>query len=301
MKRVFLFFIVFSLLCGCDETSIQQKKYIAIPTCSENKECKILYNRFTQKLVAYDFSTNTIKQQTNQPNYIVYAFSTKSPYYTAGDSTGRDFSLFTIKGNEIEKVYDGRKGEAIFPLADDGNYHVFIRMYLDNDGEEVSRSIIRWDEKEKSFIKYSHVKGLVSYGAIMHEKLYYTVYEPYKDYYTMYVLDLSNENNQPRLVESGLKAGELYVIDGALYRSDEEKIYADNGRTFKKKLINYIDKENRLLIQMYPNSDGDLLLDIIQVETNKKIVSVKDVIDFSTERGKVIVYSQEGRKEIIVR
>ncbi|WP_461201437.1 hypothetical protein [Anoxybacillus sp. TBDG-1] len=281
--------------------STKQKEYVTIPVCSENKECKILYHQFTQKLIAYNLVTHTIEQQTNQPNYFVYAFPTKSSYYTAGDSISGNFSIFTVKGNEIEILYSGGKGEAIFPLANDESYYVFIKMSLDDEGREISRTIARWDERKKSLIEYSHVKGLISYGAIIGKELYYTVYNLDNDDYTMYALDLSNENNQPRLVETDLKAGQLYVIDGTLYRSDREKIYADNGRIFKKKSINYIDKENRLLIQIYPDKDADLVLDIIGVETNEKIASVKNVIDFSTEQGKVIVYSLEGKKEIIVR
>ncbi|MEB3750719.1 hypothetical protein MKY25_17890 [Geobacillus sp. FSL W8-0032] len=302
MRKIFLFctVVLLSLLVGCSSVSTEQKKYITFPVCTNNDKCKILYHQFTQKLVAYNLVTHAIEQQTNRPNFFVYAFPTKCLYYTAGDSKYGHFSILKINGNEIEKLYSGRKGEAIFPLANDGSNYVFIKMYLDNKGIEISRTIARWDEKEKRLVEYPHVKGPVSYGAIIGRQLYYTAYNPSDDDYTMYVLDLSNKSNQPRLVEKGLKAGQLYVIDRTLYRSDQEKIYADNGRIFKKKLINYIDKVNRLLIQIYPNGDADLVLDIVKIDTNEKIASVKNVIDFFTERRKVIVYSLDGKKEIIV-
>lgn len=56
-----------------------------------------------------------------------------------------------------------------------------------------------------------------------------------------------------------------------------------------------------MLIQIYPNRDATLILDVIDTQTKKHIGSATDVIDFSIEKNEVIVYGQRDIKRITIQ
>ncbi|ALF09299.1 hypothetical protein [Parageobacillus thermoglucosidasius] len=312
MKRVVMLImgIVFYFVSGCsivnennnseNNSSSLSGQGVTLPKCQSKDSCMILYNRFTQKLLAYNLATKTIEQQTNRPNYVVYEFNTKSNYYTAGDSHAKDFSILRIHQNQIKEIYRLEDQQAIFPLATDGKRFFFIMLYCDKNGAEIKRSIVRLDAGEHQLIDYPNAKGLISYGVIIHNQLYYTAYDKPTDSYSLYVLDLSDRNNMPQLLETGLEAGELYCLNDQLYRTDKEKIYHGNN-VFTKKILNYFDQDSQMLIQIYPNRDATLILDVIDTQTKKHIGSATDVIDFSIEKNEIIVYGQRDIKRITIQ
>ena len=102
----------------------------------------IVFNRFTQRLAAYDPASSTITSESNAPNFLQYGFPTFSEYFTAGNSAGTGFRIVQVSGRQVETVLELPDGEGIFPLATDGKRRFFLRTTYDDASRESERALV---------------------------------------------------------------------------------------------------------------------------------------------------------------
>ncbi|WP_341281207.1 hypothetical protein [Paenibacillus sp. FSL H8-0537] len=303
MKKFVLMLLIVQLaLAGCSRQSDVQPgggtvNNVELPKCSEEGQCMYLINRYSQKLLTYNEKTKSIEEQQDIPNYIYYEFNTISPYFTVGNSLTNGFSILRIdKDNVTESVLlKDRKNEAIFPLATNGERYFFIHSYYDDSGKETKRTIAELINDSTKDLP--NVSALVSYGTIVKDKLYYTVYDETSNSFNLQSLLLNNLDAAPRIEADNLETGELYSTNGELLTSSNELIFNDRIQ-FEKKTLNYIDDKHGILIQIYPNQQADLVLDVIDIASKKQIGSASGVIDFSVDDQVVTVYCEAYIKQI---
>ncbi|MFB9331136.1 hypothetical protein ACFFSY_34815 [Paenibacillus aurantiacus] len=301
-KFVLLLLIVQLAIVGCSRqndrpTSGETVNDVELPKCSDEGQCVYLVNRYSQKLLTYNPKTKSIEEQQNIPNYIYYEYNTVSPFFTVGNSITNGFSILKMDKNVVDEVVrlKDRKNEAIFPLATNNERHFFIHSYYDDSGKETKRAIAELIQDRTQDIP--NVSGLVSDGAIVKDKLYYTVYNESSNSFELQSLLLDNLQAAPHTEAENLESGNVYSLNGELLTSNNELIFNDSMQ-FEKKTLNYIEDELNILIQIYPNEQADLVLDVIDTASKKQIGSVSGVIDFSIDQRVVTVYC-EGRIEHI--
>lgn len=282
--------IITALGCGKSKKIDTINDRMPYESLIENDDFKvILYDRYKQKLVLYSTQTYTIDREINVSNYMQYEFNTPSDYYTTGHSIENGFEIIRIGKNSIERVYSlkNKKEEAIFPLATNKDKKFFIKsIYKDN---EFQYSFIVSMGDNNDIEEYKNTKGKISFGAILDEKLYYTVYEDGKNNYSLYSLEFYEKDNKPVLIKENLEYPEIYSFKGNLYYSTIDKIICDKDY-FSKGALNYFDDLNNKLIQLYVDKEGTLLLELVDISTKSVIKKCENVIDFRVSKGKIIIY-----------
>lgn len=294
MKKALIFFILVSLIfSGCTkQTSV---------LVSSNEDYIMIYNPFTYKFVSYNKKTllpETKKVNENEKNILQFSFTTKSKYYTSGDCYKRNFEIIKLNNGLIESVYklENKDTEAIFPLASDEKNVFFFKADYSKKGLPISK-IVKFDSN--TLKEFPNTNGLISNGAILNNLLYYTVFDESQKTYSLYSLDYSNFTNTPKLIETNLKASELFVLNNKLYLSNNDAIYCKND-VFQKSSMNFYDVESNTLIQINPNpnNDNQLTMKIIKADTKKEIKTINNIIGFIIEKGELTAYCYKGIEKI---
>ncbi|MFC0628571.1 hypothetical protein [Kribbella deserti] len=256
-----------------------------------NADSLVLYNRFTQRLLAYDQKSFTVTQESNQQNFIQYAFPVVSEYFTAGDSKGDDFSVLRVRGNRIEEVVELPPNSGIFPLATDGKQWLYTKSdYV--EGRETHRVLVAVDP-DGSHREYAGATGLIDSGAIIGHTLYFTTFDEPTEKYSLSSLDLRSLDAKPKPLSKGLPAGGLYVHNGLLYTSTATQLV--NGKdAFDCKEFCYFYDQAGVLLRIFLNKEASLVLDVIDSRTKKVITSRKDLVDFTVSGGTLVVYRRDG-------
>lgn len=306
MRRIFSLIVVvifFYLLTACsanNSVANEANKEINIVKllATNNHNSRIIFNRYYQKIVSYNVESNSVEKQSNSQNYFQYGFNIESRYFTSGNSITNNFEILYVDSVSIKSIIKlkDEKYQSIFPLTTDGDHILFIQLYYDKKGNETNRKLVSL-KKDSELIEYKKVKGLVTWGAILSNNLYYTVYNDKSNNYSLYRLDLSNYNNNPTLIENNINQPELYLHNQKIYESDKDRIF--NGDDyFDKAVLNYFYDEYNTLIQINPNKEGQIALSVINTSNKNLVKSVNDVIDYSIQSGVLKVYC-EGRTENI--
>ena len=170
-----------------------------------------------------------------------------------------------------------------------------ILTKYNREGVEAGRSLVEFDGED--LVEHPAVTGLVSFGALIDDTLYYTVYEEKDNTYSLYEYRIEEPAAIPSKLEEGLSAGELYAVNGELFKSSVDTIYNDRIR-FVKKSLNYFDEASRTLIQIYPDANADLVLQAIDMATGKAFSAVTGIIDFRIQDGILTAYGH-GKIETI--
>ncbi|MDU7471391.1 MAG: hypothetical protein E7K67_01985 [Peptostreptococcaceae bacterium] len=288
MKKLFylLFYIILSvfILSGCN---ISNSNKNTIWKLEDNE--RFTYNPFIQCFIKYDLdeSQNKLLIPYTESDIIQYSFNTPSKIFTSGHSFENNFTIIENKDGHIQELYKLEDDNlAIFPLATDGENIFFIKTDYSNENE-INSSIVKYDDNK--IYEYTKTHGLISYGALMKNLLYYTVYEPSTDSYTLYCLDISDYDNSPEIIKNNLISGEILFLNNQLYCSNQEMFFNEND-SFKKRSINLSDNKSNKLIQINPSSGNDWLeLIVIDKQTNEIIYNNNNVIaiDFFDEILKV--------------
>lgn len=229
------------------------------------------YNPFIQNFITYDIKKkqNDLVIKGTKSNIIQYSFSTPSKIFTSGDSIKNNFTIIENKDGRIKKIFKMEDNDlAIFPLATDEKNYFFIQTNY-SDKNKINSCIVKY--QDNNIHKYTKTNGLISYGALLDNVLYYTIYEPLKNQYTLYKLETSDYNNNPEIIKTGLVSGEILLLNNILYYSNQKMFYNEID-SFEKKSINLSDNKNNTLIQIDPSNNNNYLELVVIDKVNNKII-----------------------------
>lgn len=147
---------------------------------------------------------------------------------------------------------------------------------------------MKFDKNEKKLIEYTNAHGLISYGTVIGNKLYYTVYNEIDDNFSLYSLLRDDFDSVPELEKEDLKDGRIYSQGDVLYFTDKDTIFSDN-KEFKNEAQNYFIGEN-YLVQYQIQNDGSINANLIDTDTGKNVFNAKNIVDFKVTDKEIIFY-----------
>lgn len=306
MKKVWLilFCIIFCGLAGCSSNKNNANvhtDYDWLPT-TKNKNEILLYDKYDQRIVAYNKKSYNITEKNTTQNYMQFEFSDlMANIYTTGHSIENNYKIIEKENKTIKTLYEMKENEAIFPLAyQNENNMYFLKTAYNPDGNEIyeERVICQFELESKQLKEIKSTQGLlVSNGVIVDDILYFTVYNETNDNYDLYSLNINNIDKVD-LINKGLVTGEVYNNNGKLWVSDKNNLYdyEDNSIQFPKKILNYfyLDK----LFQIDINNEGDLELTITNITTKNTENTFDKIVDVRAENNKIYIYTLDEMTEL---
>jgi len=291
----FIFSFIFALLLCLSltsyniDTSDNDKSPQDVYIDPVSSDSILLVDRFSQKLVSYNTKKYTVEKRMNALNHMIYEFSPLARYMTSGHSINFGFEIISID-SVVHTVYSMKPNEGIFPLAYYSDDYYFIKSQYDKYGVETDRVLVKFDYIKNKLIEYTHAHGLVSYGTVIDDKLYYTVYNENNDDYTLYSLLRDDFDSIPKLEKESLENGEIFSQGGVLYVTNRKSIISDN-KQFKKETQNYFIGEN-YLVQYQIQKDDTLDAVVIDTSTGEKIFTAENIVDFNVSNEEIIFYCE---------
>ncbi|MDR1018369.1 MAG: hypothetical protein LBM02_06670 [Lachnospiraceae bacterium] len=295
----FLLFIMV-LLSGCGKKVNLNDPNVdfTLPT-ADTKNDILIYDRYNQKIVSYNLKNNKISGKNDDLNYMEYGFpNIESNVYTVGHSEYNKFKIVEIDNNKkIKTLLKMKKNEGIFPLAYRDYFNMFfLKSTYDKNNKEILKEkvICRYDIKSKKLLPIVETKGLnVSYGTIIKNSLFFTIYNEKTDSYNLmkYVL---GTNERVQCIKKNLISEEIYNVNDKLFISNKKTIFLLNNIkvSFPKGDLNYFYKDN--LIQFKINKNSDLELDVFDINNMKNVKKVNDPIDIQIVNNWIKVYTENG-------
>lgn len=261
------------------------------------KENVILYDHWNNNLVRYDTNNGNIQKLYDEENTYQYEFNTSKRYYTTGNSENGNFKILEIVEGEVKEVYQMEQEEdAIFPLAadEDRNLYYFL-IYRGFLGEE--REIVKMSTEGKLELCYK-TNEKISDGAIVDNKLLYSVYKENTDTYDIYEMKIDGESGEKNnLVYEDVEGGELYKVNQSIYLEQNGKLHS-NEKEFTKRIDNHFIEKYNILIQMDASKEGELICYITDIKEGTVKKKIKNPIDYKMEDGMIKVYCQNKTEEI---
>lgn len=290
MKRFYVCILLICLLIctSCKKKDIDNESKL-YTDFSVHDDKIIMYNIPNECLGIYDKKNCSWKKLYNQDNLFQYEFGCNKRYYVSGNSLENKFVLLEVSEDKktLHKVFSlNNDNECFFPLANDDNTYYYILYEDEKNSEDVKRSIFTLDKYNK-MQKILTSENYITSGIIIENILYYTVYEPSSDDYSVYSINLSDEKKQEKLIKSNLETRELYNINGELFYSNITSIFNDR-QAFEKKDINYVIEH--YLVQMYPNKDCDMTCSVTDIETREVLGEFKYPINFEIQDNIMKIY-----------
>ncbi|SEB26024.1 MULTISPECIES: hypothetical protein [unclassified Paenibacillus] len=259
-----------------------------------NKENEIfLFNITKQQMGRYNKDSLQWRALYEQDNLFQYVFGHTSKFVVSGHSVENEFVLFDVSDDQkkITKIFDMKNNkDAFFPLADDGQKYYYVLYENEKDTDSINRSVFTFDENNEIQILFNTNEKITS-GTIVNSTLYYTVYEPGKDSYTVYSFPLNGTDKQVSVVKQGQPTRELYNFHNKLFFSNENKIFNDT-RSFDKKDENFF--VNNLLVQIYSDTNQDLICTVMDTENNEMLGRYKYPINFEVKNNTLYIYCEGG-------
>jgi len=269
---------------GClsrDKDGTASDNSIRVPRLSAGQHYVV--NPFTQQLMAYDMQTMKPASVSNEANYLYYGFGSISGTYTSGNSGAGGFTVVEITPSSVKTVLTVDDDEAIFPIARDTEAVVFLLYTYDSELVETARQLVLMTSRG-TLEPFTRVTGLVSYGAIVGDVLYYTTADERGDSYDLWSIPKQELDAIPRSEEVGLSGGELYAYHGELFTSDGTNILAGE-REYRCSGGCWFLEDYGVLVRIAPNSLAGLQLDVIDVDSGEVVHQVPDALGFELDDG----------------
>jgi len=203
--------------------------------------------------------------------------------YTSGNSIEGEFAVVEITPSSVKTVLTVGNNEAIFPIARDAEAAVFILCTYNSGLVETGRQLVRMTSPG-TVSPFTQVTGLISYGAIVGDVLYYTTYDEKGDSYDLWSIPKRELDAMPRLQKTGLAGGELYEYRGQLFTSDGANILA-GAREYRCSGGCWFLGDYGVLVRIAPNATSGLQLDVIDVDSGDVVHQVPDALGFEFADG----------------
>ncbi|MDR2736158.1 MAG: hypothetical protein LBB49_01170 [Gracilibacteraceae bacterium] len=271
------------LLTACDRTPAPPYPFVK----AANKNTILVVDRIHKTQFSYNLETFEAVENMS-PNYTIHAGDPQYPFHTIGPdlqtALRADFSIINVQDRQVAVELGLPTGETIYPLAFSDSYLFFIKTEA---GSSI-KTVVRYDAATATLTEYPHLEGLISFGAVGGDTLYYTVFSEIESY-SLYQADCTDVNAQPQLVRDGLNRGEVYVQGETLYLSDKRYLYSDQKR-FRQEALNYFIGDTCLL-QYIETANGYNAV-IIDTETGETVKQAANFLGFSTTGNEIIMYCQ---------
>ena len=279
----YIFLIAFTLLLSCSGCGKNVK--------DTRKE--IYYNPYIQKLILYSNEDKNFGMWNSTKNQFQYSVDNNN-LYIDGNSINNNFKLLELRGNSIKKLFNFPNNESFFPLGRYGDKIYLTHYFYNDDGKEKidKRRISIYDIKTSKFTDFKKTTGLIDYGVLTMNEIYYTIYDVKKDRYSLMKIRKEGINDAPELVRSELKDGVILANENELYYSDGEKLISSK-KQYKKEPVNFF--HSKILYQFYVDDNEQLCIRITNTQNNNVITEV-DVLGIRIMNNKVKVCKLDGVK-----
>lgn len=297
---IVLLLLLLTIIASCQNNSTLDNKNNkaetdSLPLCKNDDI--YLYHHFEERLLTYNTNSQAITDINNRSNYYQFNFWPHS-IYSSGNVDTNQFSVISINKDKITELLKVEKDEALYPLASSGDTYFFVHYYFEEgtdkeiiEKREICRAQI-YDNNISVLEAYKNIPGdKFTHGVCIGNLLYYSTFNLETDSFTISAIDWNNLNNKPYLVKSDVVAPDLYEYSGELVTSDYSYIYINNNR-FKKNSINYIISNT--LVQIGPNSNGDLSFNAINILDGKEFYKIDNIIDIKLSVEKKLRLFGEG-------
>lgn len=286
------------LLCLCFTACGKVNDNLEIKSDCKSKEGIVIYDHWNNNLVLYDTINGSVQKLYDEENTYQYEFNTSNRYYTTGNNENGDFKIIEIIDGKVKEVYKmENKEDAIFPLAadEDRNLYYFL-IYRGTVGEE--REIVKLSTDGDLELCYK-TNEKISDGAIINDKLLYSVYKEDKDTYDIYEMktEIASEKQNNSIIYEDIEGGEIYEVNQNIFLEQNGKLYSKT-KEFTKKIDNHFIEKYHILIQIDASETGELMCYITDTNNGRVIKKIKNPIDYEINDGTMKVYCQSEIEEI---
>lgn len=309
LKRVLLNIAIFVICiisftaCSISKRNVQikdveKKSFQNYPKqCKDNE--KIIYNIYQQKLVKYDLNKKKITE-FEENDYFQYAFPKISNLFTSGNSITNNFEIIEIEdGKRVKSLINVGKNEAIFPLASDKQNNYYVHYFYDKNNNEYSnkRCICEYVNGKIQDYNNSKVPGKICNGAIYENELYITVADNSQKI-SIYSIQLDSIEGQPKLIKSNVSgSGILGTKLGVLYENNHFLFLENDKDTGIEENTDIYADQNSQYVFDIRTENSSVTLNIHNVETGEKILSMGNIIGYEINNDKIIMYGDGFMKE----
>lgn len=252
----------------------------------------IFYNPYTQKMVIYDEDSMRAFLLDDTKNQFQFWINGSDDLFLDGNSLTNEFSIVQVQKSQTVLLHAFNKGEGIFPIGIVEDKVYFIHSFYDQDGKEDTqrRCIGKFDLSTSNMQDYSHTSGLIDYGAVSDEYIYYTIYDDKNDVYSLLKVDTADNQAPPEILHKSLTDGTVLVKDNQLFYV-EGSLLTSNQENYRKESVNIFYHEH--LIQFYIDQSGMLCIKVTDTQT-KDVFEEKDVLGIRFDDGDILVCKQSG-------
>ena len=257
-----------------------------------------LINPFTQQLVVYDRGSHQVIASSQTPNHFYYTFSPPTSLYTAGHSFDNGFTLLEISDRNVSILTTAGEHDGLFPLATFGESVFLNKVTYDSNGAQISNTIVVRDG-DGGLRSYFDVDGVITYGAIAGDRLYYSVYDDSTELYQVYSLAVGDFSSKPRLERSGLKIGRIYAHHDQIIFPDDTTVQ-DGDNVFPCTDLCYFYDDPDLFIRVAVDENGDLALTVYGGTSGILLGQAASLVGFTVNDAEVIAYCAGAEVSISV-
>jgi hypothetical protein len=185
-----------------------------------------LWDAVNAQLVIYDRDSQEVLASTDVLNDFYYSFNSLDSFITAGNSITLGFHLLKVSDGAAVSLLALPSDAGLFPLASSGDLHLFTLSTFGERLVETERRVVAWDGDALALVPVGDISGIITGGAIVGDKLYYTTLVDGRSY-SLKVVQLGVETATPTLVEEGLLYPDVYSFRGELLkRVDDGRVVA---------------------------------------------------------------------------
>ena len=299
MRRRFIFFFLIPLflLGGCQGISLSNQKE---KKTTDNRKTEVVYSPWENKLLYYDTENIMVKYYNNTENVFQYSFSTPCDYFTSGHSINNGFEILKVENGNINSIYKLEDNEiGIFPLVQYKDRLFFIMTFYK---EGLANESIICEFKGNELIKYKNTTDIISGdGAVINNKIYYTVYDSMNKEFSVYSIDIDSYNAYPKKIKCGIYEDSLLAISDELYYRENDNFKSMNSDSlFKAGFIDQYDPQYNLLFQ-FNLSDKDqrfIELSVFNMDNLEEVYGNNNIIGYKIKDDKLYIYDTNGTLEI---
>jgi len=303
MGRWFLAFLLAATLSSCSAgddgpTPVPTSDLVRIPRAEPGEMA--LFAREDNTFVTYDLTTGAPgTQQTTDPNFFGYEFTSLHPIYTGGDSYRGGFVAVERTGQYLVELARTAPGVDLLPLATDGERTFFVRAAT-NPSRGEGREVVELDDGHLRPLE-GHF-GEVYSGALVGDELFLSVFHPeQRNTFQLIRVDVApgSAGGAPaiQVLRRGLASGRL-VTDGRDVFYETANGISNGQQTLACRGLCYFVPGAPLLLDYLPiGSDhpelGNVLL-LRESGSGRVIERKPGVIDFAVEGRSLALYTSHG-------
>lgn len=266
--------------------------YVACQNAELKESDELFYNPYIQHIIKYNKQFKDISLLDATENQFQYQVANKSNLYIDGNSLTNGFRLIQLNKDSISEIYKFNKNEGVFPIGIIGEKLYCVHAYYKVNGEEKTekRRVGVFDLNTKKLIDFTNTKGLVSYGGVGKDYIYYTVYHDSSNTYSLMRVKINVIDSIPEQIKDSLIDGRIIVSNDDLYYSNGNNLFCGEKK-YKIESENFIEKNS--LIQFYPNSYGRLCIKIINLQNNN-VFEDEDICGIRFENDYLMICKLSG-------